>query len=464
MRFFDNCGVEMTIANDKALAHWQEMVEAFLSHSKDTPVALGAVLADDPACVMAWCAKGLFLVLLARHELLDSARAALTEADTISQSLAITKREQSYRAALRYALDHDFTSAIACFETVLQDNPQDSLAAKLSHNMRFMLGDASGMRQSIDSVVMRAGLDHPHIGYLLGCRAFALEETGSYFEAEIIGRRAIDRAPRDAWGLHAVSHVHEMTGRAQEGAEFLRTSAHNITHCNNFAFHVHWHHALFELELGEHERALALYDDKIRKDNTDDFRDIANASSLLLRLEIAGVDVGCRWQALGALVSERLDDGSLVFAGLHYLIALLGAGRKNDADIFAKHFALTPPAVGSYRSNQYGVSHNTGATAAEGLMAYFQGDYTRAADLLLSVRGKLQTIGGSHAQRDIFEQVLLESLVRSSGTRDHQTKARQMLFERLMRRAGHNQFATERLARLGSFTAAHGLAAAHPVM
>ncbi len=223
--------------------------------------------------------------------------------------------------------------AIAELEAILEDSPEDSLAAKLSHGFRFMLGDARGMRRSIENVLGRVGRDHPHSGYLLGCSAFALEETGDYAEAEAAGRMAVARSPQDAWGLHAVSHVHEMTGRAEEGAQWLSGREANWSHCNNFGYHVFWHLALFRLEQGDIDGVLALYDDSIRKDRTDDFRDIANAASLLARLELAGADVGARWEEIASLARGRVADRTLVFADLHYLIALLGAGQDDAADL-----------------------------------------------------------------------------------------------------------------------------------
>ena len=84
------------------------------------------------------------------------------------------------------------------------------------------------------------------------------------------------------------------------------------------------------LDLGQTDAVLALYDGQIRCDRTDDYRDISNAASLLCRLELDGVDVGNRWEELAALAQNRTEDGSLIFADLHYLLALIG-GDRGDA-------------------------------------------------------------------------------------------------------------------------------------
>jgi hypothetical protein len=90
---------------------------------------------------------------------------------------------------------------------------------------------------------------------------------------------------------------------------------------NNFRYHVWWHKALLHLDRGELDVALTLYDAQIRADRSDDYRDIANATSLLMRLELEGVAVGARWDELAQLSENRVEDGCLVFADLHYMLA-----------------------------------------------------------------------------------------------------------------------------------------------
>src|SRR5271166_1863224 len=416
MLMTESTGLDMTCASTVALAAWGHTVENFLSHHKGTPASLAQALEADPDCALAWCAKGLFTMLLARAELTSPAEDALSHAEASIRVRGATARERCYVEALRSATQGSFIGAVAALEAVLDDHPRDSLAAKLSHSVRFILGDACGMRESIERVVTRAGLDHPHLGYLLGCLAFALEETGAYLEAERLGRRALERAPHDAWGLHAISHVYEMTGRSAPGADFLRSHVGSFEHCNNFRYHVFWHLALFRLEQGNLADALQLYDEQIRSDRTDDFRDVANAVSLLMRLEIAGADVGRRWDELGVIAERRVEDRSLVFASLHYALALIGAGRSDIARQLTAGLG-----AGSSNGEQGALAREIGARAAAALTAFGEARYAEAAQSLLSVRRKLRWIGGSNAQRDLFEQILIEACVRAGMTQQART-------------------------------------------
>jgi hypothetical protein len=63
-------------------------------------------------------------------------------------------------------------------------------------------------------------------------------------------------------------------------------------------------------------------------------------------------------------------------------------------------------------------------------VAHRRGAYGETVDELLPVRHRTRRIGASHAQRDLFDQLLIDSAVR--GRRF--AEARELLTERLVRR------------------------------
>ena len=67
---------------------------------------------------------------------------------------------------------------------------------------------------------------------------------------------------------------------------------------------------------------------------------------------------------------------------------------------------------------------------AKGVEAFANGSYDDAADNLDGLVDQLSRIGGSHAQREVFEDTILESYIRS-GRFD---KAQELLNTRLKRR------------------------------
>lgn len=427
----DLFGHDTSLTSPQALKDWNAAQLGFLAHAAVTPEHLGRVLDADPGFVMGQAVKGLFMLLLGRREMVPVALTARDAAAAAARDNPPTWRELRYLAALEAWLAGSATRAIAEMQQVLDRHPADPLAMKLDHAIRFVLGDAAGMLAAIERVLPAYAPDHAARGYLLGCHAFALEEAGAYEKAEIAGRQALWMASDDAWGLHAVAHVHDMTCNAQAGLEWLSGHESAWTHCNNFRYHVWWHKALLHLDQGEIDVVLDLYDHEIRRDKTDDYRDISNATSLLMRLELEGVGVGNRWDELAELSAARTEDGSLIFADLHYLLALEHGDRRSAAETMIRRIARDGAAGGGDANARMAAP---GCDAATGLHHFGEGQYDKAFACLKQARGSMQLAGGSHAQRDVFERMTIDAGLRA-GQLD---AAEAILDDRRARRAGRD--------------------------
>jgi tetratricopeptide (TPR) repeat protein len=406
----DIFGQDTSLTADSAMRDWNAVQLGVLAHSAVTPQHLGSLLEAAPDFALAHAAKGMFYLMLGRSELRPTAVEALATAEKIVAQGAALPREIKYVEALRLWLDGRPSGAVAKLEEVLLAHPADSLAMKLSHSIRFILGDAQGMRASIERVMPAYDPEHAGRGYLLGCHAFALEETGAYEKAEIAGKQALWMAPDDAWGLHAVAHVHEMRGNARAGLDWLTGREEAWAHCNNFRYHVWWHKALMHLSEGDVETTLHLYDAEIRKDQTDDYRDISNGTSLLMRLELEGVDVGNRWEEMAEFSANRTEDGSLIFADLHYLLALTATDRQ---DATKQMIARIHRDARRNTSDADGRMAAPGCAAALGLEAFGEANYAQAFTHLRDARATMQLAGGSHAQRDVFERITIDAGLRA---------------------------------------------------
>jgi hypothetical protein len=235
-----------------------------------------------------------------------------------------------------------------------------------------------------------------------------------------------------------------MTGRARQGLDWLCGREASWAHCNNFRFHVWWHRALMHLDLGDYDTALAQYDAEIRCEKTDDYRDISNAASLLSRLELEGVDVGDRWEELARLAELRSGDGCLAFADLHYMLALCGGARDEAAVRMIARMRSTQPLQDEARR----IIAHPGLHVAEGLHAFACGEYSGAFAHLRAGRADLQAIGGSHAQRDVFDRITIEAAIRSG----YLDTAADLIRDRQARRGGALDGYAE--ARLGFIDAA----------
>lgn len=398
----DRYGTGHSSDNAEALAAFEEAVHGVAAHRPSTGLALNRALAADPQLAAAHALKGFANVLLAREELLPEAEQAHRAAVAALQARGGgTPCEQALAEALGEAAQGRFYAAAARLERYLDGAPRTFLPAKVAHALRFMVGDAPGMMAVTARVLGAWSEAAPGYGFLLGCHAFALEELGDFAGAERVGLRAVELEPDDSWGLHAVSHVHEMMGRTSDGIAWLEDHRPVWSACNNFSFHMAWHLALFHLEREDHDKVLAIYDAEVRPTSTDDFRDVANAVSLLWRLEQEGVVVGRRWEELRAIAIKRRGDMTLTFSALHHLLTLLAVGDIGAAQELAGNMATR---AACRNGDQATVVDIVGHDLASTLIALAAGGTSRARLDRLAV--DLQRIGGSHAQRDVFLRTL----------------------------------------------------------
>lgn len=401
-------------ASADALEAFETAVAAVLAHRPTGGPALDRVLAADPGHIAALALKGLAGVILARGETVAVARGLLAAARAAAAEAAPTADETALVAALGEAVEGRLAAAADRLDLRLAGNRQAALLVKLSHALRFMAGDLPGMRRTTAAALDAFAETTPGYGFVLGCHAFCLEEAGDYAAAERAGRRAVAAEPDDAWGLHAVAHVHEMTRRPADGIAWLEQTRPSWTGCNNFAFHVAWHLALFHLEGGDVERVLALYDAEVRPQPTDDVRDVANAASLLWRLRQDGVDVGGRWQELAEIARARRHETTLMFGSLHHLFALVAVGdRAAAADLLAAVARCAAEGDGDQRR----VAGDVGLDLARLLAGERP---ALAPPPLVPLAARLRRLGGSNAQRDVFLRSLVEAAA-EAGAEDAAT-------------------------------------------
>jgi hypothetical protein len=168
--------------------------------------------------------------------------------------------------------------------------------------------------------------------------------------------------------------------------------------------HNWWHRALCHIELGDPQAALALYDGPIRDGATA--MDLVDGSALLWRLDLMGVDVGDRFEALSARW-EGLSDGRLYpFNDFHAAMAHLGAGRQAEVE------RLLARMIATGGSETAVWIERTGKPLVEGFLAFRNGDHATAAERLWTARHIVNSFGGSHAQRDVIDWTLTEAALR----------------------------------------------------
>ncbi|CAN7606984.1 tetratricopeptide repeat protein [Neorhizobium tomejilense] len=400
----DAYGLMTSTDSNEAQRAFENAVFGLAAHRPSTGVAIQSTLAADPHHVAGHALKGFANLILARSELDEPAAKALVDAQA---ALVVrgggTGDERTLVKALEAAVEGSFSRATDILDDGFEDRPVTFLPFKISQALRFMLGDARGMLRASTRAVARLEAGTTARGFILGCHAFSLEEHGRYAEALAAGQLAVALQPDDSWGLHAVSHVFEMRGDTEEGIDWLEANRKAWSRCNNFSFHMAWHLGLLHLERGDHDRVLQIYDDDVRPQQTDDFRDMANAVSLLWRMEQSGAHVGDRWTDLAEMAHRRKTDTTLIFAALHNLAAMVAVGDRDGTVELVSH--IEAKALGM--DDQGRVAAEIGVPMARVLTGL---DAPADRHMLERMVANLPKIGGSNAQRDFFVLALARAM------------------------------------------------------
>lgn len=434
----DAFGLDITAGSDDAVAEWNAAVFDSLEHRLSAMERVKAALQADPHFVMGHCLRAAMLLQIGSNQVHAKIADTLNKAKSHAQGASL--RENMHVRALEHWLAGNQSRACGVWQELLDQWPGDIVALRLHHNGCFWTGDRKGLAGAPLQVLEALGEDTAGSGFVMGMAAFGLEENADYKRAERYGRAAVERNENDLWSLHAVAHILEMQCRHEEGSRLLNQPAGTWEDRNPFKDHLWWHAALFSLERGDTERVLDLYDREVRVDETGFYLDVQNAASLLMRLELVGVDVGERWEELADLAEKRFADHVMPFTDAHFMLALTGAGRLEAA---RGYLASLKDFAAAFDNEVATVVRNVTVPLCEGLLAYAEDRYEASAELLAGLRGELSAMGASHAQRDIFQQLLIDAVTRAGQTE----MARKLLEERQAARPG-SDWARERLAAL----------------
>lgn len=398
----DSLGNSVTLQHAASLAALNDFVEGFIASEARAIAPLAFADSDNSPLMQACCAA---LHMFAESpDAADNARPYIKHA--LASPIAATPREQRFVQAVKAWVDGDIPRAIALHEEQAREHPRDLASLKLGQYHLFNRGDSPGMLRMALAALQAAG----DVPYLHGMLAFAWEQCHLLAQAEAAARHAIHLRRKEPWAHHALAHVMLTQGRIREGRAFLADVSDTWTGLNSFMVtHNWWHQALFALELDDHAEVLRLYDTQVWGVVKDYSQDQINAVSLLARLELAGVDVGDRWQDIGGHLAARTADHVLPFLDMQYLYGLARAGRP-EADVLMRN--IEAHAVKALPDDR-GAWQHVALNASRGLLAHARGDWSHAVDALGQALPRLVEIGGSHAQRDLFAQVHLDALARS---------------------------------------------------
>ena len=407
MGMTDRFDLPVTSASAEALDDYVAAVDLLLSANTGAAELLERALAAEPDFALAHIARARLLQLQAR---IPQAREAVTRAKTFRAS--VTAREQRHIDAIALAVEGAATEALALVRTHAAEYPRDALPLSLALGVFGLLG-FSGQRDHHE--VQLALLEElaPYWGddwWFLGYLGWAYIETGEVALGTRLVERSLAANPRNAHAAHQRVHGFFELGDAAGGAGFVEAWLKDYDRAGHLHCHLSWHLALFELARGNVERAHAIYLDSIRPSvaQSAPMLSLADSASFLWRWQLyeAAPSIDDQWAEVTAHAHRHFPRASLAFADLHAAFAEAATedhealqGRIGELNILVENGRLPPGKVAP--------------ALCAGAAALARDDSLEAARVLEAALADLPRIGGSHAQREVFEDTLITAYLRS---------------------------------------------------
>lgn len=352
----------------------------------------------------------------------------------------VTEQELLHVDVVNYWSKNQLKEASKTLEKLATLYPEDVSALKMNQDTYFLLGTALQMRNSLASSLASISHKEPLKGYVHGMFAFALEESNMWPQAEKEALRALELIPNDTWAIHNYAHCLEMQAKYDEGLKWMVDKKPDWSPCQTLACHQYWHTALFHINNDNFDEAVHLLDQEVlsRCKERSTSLDLHDAASMLYRMELVDLFSKTsdhknvppeaennkrnhhRWTHVYKMCKPHKLDHLSGFNDAHYLMSYLGMDDINTARELIDSIDRVP-------------SLNEGQTVVkpllEAMYEYKCGHFDKCVELLEPIRFDIIKIGGSHAQRDIFEQLLLVSALKSP-LESHNKLGERMILER----------------------------------
>ena len=443
----DRFGLALTTSSATAAEHFVEGLDLLLEQSFGAEARFEDAIAADgefalPHASLAFIRMG--LVDRSDRVLVNRARQLARNA---------TAREQAGVEAIWLFVHGHGARARDAMHAHLDRHPRDAMILRAVNRLYTLGCSGAGVRDFpsvyfslLQSLAPSYGNDWTFLSHY----AFAHHEVGLFDEALALAERSLAQRPASGHAAHSIAHAHFEQGNADAGSDFLGGWLQSYDRRSPFNVHLTWHQALFELALGRYDEAVERYQEAIYPTvRRRDPGTLADSASLMWRMRLYGraepaLDTGLiRDQAATAVTTV-----GPAFRDAHAALAFAATGDTASIKRMKQRLA---------RQVRGGSALHADMTLplVDGIVNFAAGNYAAAVACLEPVAPQLARIGGSHAQREVFEDTLVEALVR-----DRQfPRATAALEERLARRPSvRDRFWLARVkAEAGNSDSAHAL-------
>ena len=433
----DRYDLPLTTASDRAAAHYRDGVDCMLSAWHGAEDAFDRAIGEDPDFALAHIARARL------HQLNMQGTEARTMAAHARQLAArATPRERQHIEIMAAVIESKPKLAVTSAEAHLDEYPCDALVLSMllgAFGLYAFSGrsDHDAAKLAVcERVAGQYGDDWWFTSYL----GWSHTEAGNLTKGRALSERAMTLRTANANAAHGLSHAMFEQGDMEAGQKFL--SQWLPAHDRKSFLHGHlwWHTALTSLDNGDLDTALAIYEQHIKPAGRPypPLNIFTDGASLLWRLALAGKDgLEPHWRDVAAYGEQYFPQAGAHFADVHHALAAAAIG--GDA-LQARLAQLeTRAADGKLAPGRSAID------ICRGIKAFADRDHDGAIRLLEPVMAEVVRIGGSHAQRELWEDTLIVAYLRGG----HAAKAASLISARLDRRpsARDESWAREAQAR-----------------
>jgi hypothetical protein len=431
----DRYDLPLTTASERAAAHYRDGVDCMLSAWHGAEDAFDRAMAEDPGFALACIGRARL------HQLnLESGKARALAAQARELAAGASPREKSHVEIMAAVIEGKPKIAVAGAEAHLDEYPRDAQVLSILLGA-FGLYAFSG-RPDHDAAKLAICQRHArHYGddWWFTCYlGWSHTEAGNLSTGRTLSERAMGLRAANANAAHGLSHAMFEQGDMAAGREFL---SHWMPAHDRQSFlhgHLAWHVALTLLDGGDLDGALAIYQQHIKPADRPypPLNIFTDGASLLWRLALAGrTGLEPHWRDVAAYGERYFPQAGAHFADVHVALAASMTGGDALETRLAQLEARN--ADGKLAPGRAAID------LCRGISAFAQGDNAGAVRLLEPALADLARIGGSHAQRELWEDTLIVALMRAG----HGDKAASRIAARLDRRPSARDEAWSRTAQ-----------------
>ena len=419
----DRYGLPLSTSSGAALAHFDTGLDLALAQNYGAEEEFAQAVEADEGFSLARAALAFMqFIRIAVPEARESAETA------VKLSSGISQRERQYIDVVSKFVNGQNLAATTAVHEHLNEFPLDSMLLRLAQRLYIQGCTGAGFPdypprfyQLMSDVAPRYGDDWAFMGQY----AWANHEIGLMAEGLDLAERSLDLKPDNAVAVHSVAHVFYEMSRNDEGSAFLAGWLDDYDRRASYRVHLSWHQALFELARGRYKQALGWYENDIRPSVQGlKYTALADSASLIWRMRIYGDKAPTApWQELIDLAAPAAVRPGPSFRDAHAALAFTAAGDEAS-------FNKLVDGLQAMADQGDACALEATLPLVKGIGAFGEGDYAEAVRLMEPVFPQLTRVGGSHAQRMVFEDTLLEACLRA----EEFDKATALLQDRLAQR------------------------------